>query len=171
MSRSILFLDLATVTGWAEGEPGGRATAGRVRLGAGGDPGAICMAFNAFLAPRLAAFRPARVIYEMPFLAGIKNANTVMITWGLAFVTVGLCKHYGVRAQDANLNTIRKHVLGTVPRGKGVDVKGIVMNHVRGLGYEPEDDNVADAICGWLYACAVLDPGSAARTSPLFAQT
>ncbi len=171
MSRSILFLDLATVTGWAEGEPGGRATSGRIRLGSGSTNGEVGKAFNAFLAPRLASFRPARVIYESPFVAGMKNVNTVRLTFGLAFMTETICSIYGVPVMEANLNTIRKQTLGFVPRGKGVDVKAPIIDHVRALGYEPEDDNQADALLGWLYACAVLDPGSAVRASPLFAQT
>lgn len=166
MSRSILFLDLATVTGWAEGEPGGRATSGRIRLGSGSTNGEVGKAFNAFLAPRLASFRPARVIYESPFVAGMKNVNTVRLTFGLAFMTETICSIYGVPVMEANLNTIRKQTLGFVPRGK--DVKKSVIEYVRSLGYEPEDDNVADAILGFLYASAVLDPKSAAASTPLF---
>lgn len=165
MNRSVLFLDLATTTGWAEGDPGGRALSGSIRLGKGGDPGEVGFNFMKFMASRM-AFRPARVIYEMPFIAGLKNANTTMVTWGLAFTTVTICKSYGVRCQPANLNTIRKEVLGFVPRKDGV--KESIIAHCRSLGYEPADDNAADAILGWLYACAVLDPKAGISTTPLF---
>lgn len=169
MNRSVLFLDLATTLGWAEGEPGGRAVSGALRLAKpGATPGMIGKGLMDFLPPRLAAFRPARVVYEMPFIAGIANANTTMVTWGLAFEVEMICEVYGVQCAKANLSTIRKSVLGHVPRGKGVDVKGIVIAHVRSLGYDPADDNEADAICGWIYACSVLDPKASVNSTPLF---
>jgi len=165
--RSILFLDLATTTGWAEGEPGERAVCGTVRLAPkGGTPGAIGAGLMDFLVPRLKAFLPARLVYESPFI-NKSNANTSRITWGLGLITETIAHRFGVTCLEANLNTIRKEMLGFVPRGEGV--KQAVISHVRALGYEPADDHAADALLGWMFACSALDPGSALKTTPLFA--
>lgn len=167
MNRRVMFLDLATVTGWAEGEPGGRAISGRVRLGNMAHPGGIGRGLNNFLSARFQAFKPARLYYESPFLAGTKNANTVRVTYGLAFLVVTLCEIYGIHCEARNLSTIRKGELGFVPRGKDVDVKGVVIQRVRELGYDPADDNEADAILGWHRVCRELDPRAMGASAPL----
>jgi|SRR6267142_2534289 len=66
------------------------------------------------------------------------------------------------RVQEA-----RKAVTGrsTFPRGTA---KREVMKHLRMLGHEPEDDNQADALVGWLYQSALLNPRLAHLTTPLF---
>jgi len=170
VNRSIMFLDLATTTGWAEGEPGSRAVSGRIRLGNVAHPGGIGRGLNNFLAARFQAFKPARVYYESPFLAATMNANTVRVTYGLAFMVQTLCEIYGIHCEGRNLSTIRKGELGYVPRGKGVDVKGIIMSRVRDLGYDPADDNEADAILGWHHVCAELDPKAALLAAPPYSQ-
>lgn len=166
MNRSILFLDLATTLGWAEGEPGERAVCGKHRLApAGAKPGEILSGYMDFLVPRLQSFRPARIVFESPFINKM-NANTTRLLWSLGGITEMVGYRLGIVTLEANLNTIRKATLGFVPRGEGV--KESVMSHVRTLGYEPADDNAADALLGWLYACSVLDPKSAVATTPLF---
>lgn len=167
MKRPILFLDLASTTGWAEGSPGERATCGSIRLAPpGSSPGAIGSGFMNFLVPRLQAFRPSLIVYESPFIQNKMNANTTRVLWGLGFMTETIADRMGIQVREANLNTIRKHMLGFVPRGSGV--KEAVVAFVSRLGYEPQDDNAADALLGWLFACAIADPKSSIATAPLF---
>lgn len=163
-ARSVLFLDLATQLGWAEGEPGERAICGSLRLAPqGAKTGAVLSGFLDFLVPRVQAFRPARIVYESPFSRGLDATRRA---YALAGVTEMVGHRFGVRVLEANLNTIRKETLGFVPRGDGV--KESVISHVKSLGYTPADDNDADALLGWLYACSVLDPSKAVSTTPLF---
>lgn len=166
MTRSVLFLDLATTLGFAEGEPGERAISGSHRLApAGSTPGRILSGYMDFLVPRVQTFRPARIVFESPFINKM-NANTTRILWSLGGITEMVGHRFGIPVMEANLNTIRKQILGFVPRGDGV--KETIIAHVRSLGYEPADDNAADALLGWMFACSVLSPETALKTTPLF---
>jgi hypothetical protein len=42
------------------------------------------------------------------------------------------------------------------------------MNQCRRLGWDFRDDNAADALAIWSYACALIDPQTALKTVPLF---
>lgn len=66
-----------------------------------------------------------------------------------------------------NVQAARQAVCGrrTYPKGTA---KREVMKIVRTLGHEPDDDNTADAIVGWYYESALLNPRMALATAPLF---
>jgi len=66
------------------------------------------------------------------------------------------------RVQEA-----RQAVLGR-GRFKRGESKKEVMKYVRMLGFEPDDDNVADGIVGWLHQSALLNPRTAHLSAPLF---
>jgi len=170
-SRSVLFLDIATTTGWCEGEPGGKPTHGAQRLApVGADTPEVAAGMIKWLGGRLQAFVPHLLVYEAPFMPATMNRNTTRLTFGLSMVAEGVAYRMGVRTiREANLNSIRKAMMGFVPRGKGGFVKRAVIDHVRALGYDPQDDNAADAILGWLYACSLIDKRVGVETAPLFA--
>lgn len=164
MKGSVLFLDLARQTGWCDGVPGERPVSGTTRL-APPDSGsaAVMGGMIQWLGERLKAFRPRAIVYEAPFHG--QNMHTTMIAWGLAGVTEGVGDRMGVyRIEKANLSTIRSRVMGN-----GRAKKWEIIEHVKGLGFDPLDDNEADAILGWLYACSVVDPAAAAAATKLFA--
>jgi len=169
--RTVLFLDIASVTGWCEGEPGGKPTYGTKRLApVGADTPEVAAGMIVFLGHRLQAFVPRLLVYEAPFMPATMNRNTTRLTFGLSMIAEGVAYRMGVRTiREANLNSIRKGMMGFVPRGKGTDVKRAVTDHVRSLGYDPQDDNAADAILGWLYACSLIDQRAGVETAPLFA--
>lgn len=66
-----------------------------------------------------------------------------------------------------NVQDARKAVTG-VARFKRGEAKGSVLKYVRMLGYEPADDNQADALVGWLHESTKLNPRLAALNTPLF---
>lgn len=170
MNGGILFLDIATTTGWAEGLPGDRPVSGKLRLAPeGSKPAAIFGGMLAFLGARLSAFRYRMIVYEAPMdPRHMKtNINTARVLLGLPAVVEAVAHQTGHHAiREANVHDVRKHLLGGRP-AKG-DAKREVIASLRGLGFDPADDNEADAIAGWLYAAAQVDPKAAPPTGPLF---
>ena len=155
MVERILFLDLATRTGWCDGVLGQRPESGTIRLGRTGAADAeVFGAMMAWIGGRLDAVRYARVVFEAPVgpgMAGKTQYKTARRLGGLCAVVEAVCHLTGHPVYQASASSIRKAVLGT---GRPEDPKQAVIAHVRSLGFDPADDNEADAIAGWLYACA-----------------
>ena len=170
MAASVIFLDLARQTGWCEGAPGTDPLHGTHRLAPDGAPPAAALAgLMEWLGRRLMARRYAAVYYEAPIhprQMQRTNARTTELLYGLPGVVLAVAHttgHYRVKAQ--NVATIRKNLLGYLPRGDGR--KGAVIAQVRALGHDPADDNEADAIAGWYLACAQVAPDLARDIAPL----
>lgn len=171
MTGRVLFLDLATTTGWCEGEPGKSPESGTIRLApAGASPAAAFGGLIAFLGERLTARRYRLVAYEQPMdPRHLKtNINTARKLIGMPAIVEGLCHQTGhSRVHEVGVHAIRKSLIGGRPaRG---EAKREVTKHLHLLGYRPADDNEADAIAGWLHVTAIIDPESGARGGPLFA--
>ena len=179
MSKTILFLDIASNTGWCEGEPGGKATYGSFQLAPeGADTPAKGAGLFKFLATRMQAFKPRTFVYEAPRnpnqMIGRTNAKTIRTLIGLPFVAetaAYLCGVYDI--QEAEASSIRSFMLplakgekrGKLPAG---ELKKLIFRRVKDLGYDPKNTDEADAIAGWLYACNVAAPGVKPEQIPLF---
>lgn len=169
MNGGILFLDLATTMGFCEGIPGTgeNPTSGTIRLApAGSSPAAIFGGLLDFLATRMTAFRYRLVVYEAPMdPRHMKtNINTARILLGMPAIVEAVAHqtgHHSIR--EASVNDVRKHLLGYIPRrAKGErdgGQKAPVIAHLRESGYDPQDDNEADAIAGWIYAASLIPSG------------
>lgn len=170
MNGGILFLDIATVTGWCEGLPGERPVSGSIRLAPeGSKPAAIFGGMMAFLGTRLTTFRYRRIVYEAPMdPRHMKtNINTARVLLGLPAVVEAVAHQTGHHSlSEARVDDVRMHLLGARP-AKG-EAKRAVIGAVRAMGFDPTDDNEADAIAGWIYAVAQTDPKAAPQTGPLF---
>lgn len=172
MSGSVLFLDLATTTGFCEGIPGERPTSGKIRLAPEGSPAAAKQGgLLAFLGTRLTAFRYRAVVYEAPrdprHMGNKTTMDTAMMLIGMTGVTEAVCHQTGHhRVMTADVHEVRKHLLGYRPDAGKAKIE--VIRKLRSLGFNPADDNEADAIAGWLFATAKLEPRCATNTSPLF---
>lgn len=172
MTGSILFLDLATTMGWCEGVPGEKPTSGKLRLAPEGSATAAKHGgLLAFLGTRLTAFRYRAVIYEAPrdprHMGSKTTMSTAMLLIGMTGVVEAVAHQTGHhRIMTSDVHEIRKHLLGFRPQSG--DAKIQVINKLRTLGFDPADDNEADAIAGWLHASALLDRKCATNTSPLF---
>lgn len=170
MSGSVIFLDLATQMGWCEGVPGEKPTSGTVRLASpGSPPSAVFGGLVAFLAARLTTFKYRMVVYEAPMdPRHMKtNINTARMLIGMPAIVEGLCDQTGhYRIAEASVNDVRKHLLNMRPAKD--QAKAAVISKLRTMGFDPSDDNEADAIAGWLYAGAILAPGTATAPTPLF---
>lgn len=169
MTAPVLFLDLATTTGWCEGVPGEKPTSGTMRLAPeGSSTAAVFGGMLDFLATRLTAFRYRLIAYEAPMDPRHMKTNvkTARILLGLPAVVEAVAYQTGHhRLREASVHDVRKFLLGGRP-AKG-DAKRAVCDRLRVLGYAPKDDNEGDAIAGWLYACAQIDQRIAALSTPL----
>lgn len=169
---TVLALDLASVTGWAVGEPGGVPEHGSVRFAkAGASHEAIFAAALNWMHAIVNDHHPDLVVWEAPLPASFRSGHTTVDTTSLLFglpAIVGaaayVCGVYDIR--KATTRDVRQHFIGQNPKGK--IGKMLVMRQCRAHGWEVEDDNEADALAVWSYMCALIEPKLAMAPTPLF---
>lgn len=169
---TVLALDLATVTGWAYGEPGMEPKHGTVRFAnPGASHEAIFAKASTWTKMILADKRITTVVWEAPmptsFKRGQSNVNTTSLLYGLPAVigaVVYLAGIYDIRKADTR--DVRNYFIGCSP--KRHLAKPMVMKQCRTCGWEVADDNEADALATWDYMCALLVPKLAMRPTALF---
>lgn len=145
---AILALDLATKTGWALLDP---RTPDRPFLGTvdcSGPPGEIGRAAEAlrvFLADRHAMHGGlVHVVYEAQHIAGRVNANTAERLYGLATMAEWFAFKVNAECYKLHIGTWRKHAFGT-GHMKRAEAKDRAMLECRALGFDPMNDNEAEA--------------------------
>lgn len=168
---SILALDIASRTGWAFGRPGEYPLSGSVRLAPpGASNGAIGRGMLRWLTDFITVSKPDILYYEVPLdprhMGSKTTFKTARILLGLPFLVETIAEARGIyRLREAGVQDVRKHFCGT-PRPK--DKKAAVLARCRQLRWDPVDDNAADALALWDFACAIEAPGVAIATAPLF---
>ena len=171
--RMILFLDVATRTGWCAGRPGEEPEYGSKRLAPEKAPAVAIVAHSQILIRELIeTYRPNVIIAETPVFAGAMagktNHKTTRLLQCLPWAMAATAYHEKVfDYREMAQASIRKFVLGRKPTtGKA---KEEVMRAMEAFGFKPQDDNASDALAGWLYACNVIAPEvNPAHTTPLF---
>lgn len=168
---TVLALDLASVSGWAVGEPGGEPMHGSIRFASKGASHEAIFA-NAFrwTSSLLLEHAPKLIVWEAP-LAGFKGGKTTndvtTVLFGLPAVVGAAAYLRGIfDIRKADTRDIRNHFIGCNP--KRAEAKPMVVRQCRAMGWDVEDDNEADALATWSYMCALLDPKLALRVTPLF---
>ena len=148
---AILALDLGTVTGWALRSPDGTASSGAVsfrpdRFEGGG---MRYLRFKHWLTEikNTAGGIDAVYLEEVRRHAG---TNAAHIYGGFLAHVTAWCEHHGIPYQGVPVGTIKRHVTG-----KGNASKQAVIAAVRERGFNPVDDNEADAIALLLWALEV----------------
>lgn len=170
---TILFLDLGRLTGWAEGDPADKfPTSGVFELGRPGAPspaqhGALLL----WLLRRLSMKPTVRLVcFESPIAHMIAKQSVATKRMLLGYPAVveaaAQVSHIG-DIREAEIAAIRRNLLGPHP-GKGDEAKANVQRHLKMLGHQFEDNNAADAIAGWLFACTIADSHAGERVTPLF---
>ena len=108
------------------------------------------------------------VAIEAPLLINDSNhaAHTAMALIQLTGALRAASKRAGAQVMLVAISTVRKHFVG---HGYPKNPKEAVMARCRQLGWQPEDDNVGDAMALWSYAMAIKCPRWAPRSTPLFA--
>jgi hypothetical protein len=158
MSLDILFLDLATNTGWARGEAAKIPNSGSVRLGPGGlGPG------------RLGVWlRDHKRHYGKPDLIGLEkwlnirasmNDRSVEVALRLNGACHAIAGVYGIKVVEIPASTIRAAVCGRAHAGDRKATKAMVVKTAKLLNLMPadatDDDDRADSLLGWRYCEAV----------------
>jgi crossover junction endodeoxyribonuclease RuvC len=170
---TVLALDLASVTGWAVGEPGGEPVHGSLRFASrGASHEAVFAGALKWMNDAITEYRPHTVVWEAPMPTSFKtsNVNTTTLLYGLPAVigTVAYIRGvFGIR--KAETRDVRLHFIGQNP--KRVRAKPLVMQKCRAMRWEVEDDNEADALATWSYMCSLLDPRLALKVTPPFGRS
>lgn len=150
---TILALDVATSTGWAFGGPGDAPQYGVFSVPqTGADLGRFGVTFMAWLAAKCRDLRPREIIFEAPILPRKTNITTVRKLHGLAFMVECVAISEAVPCFEISNGEWRKQFLGAYyPSPATSDALGrAVIAACRGMGWNPRDDNDADAL-GILY--------------------
>lgn len=172
----IMAIDPNSKTGITEGEPGEspHLQLVRFRRDETDTPDDVFERVTFHFAQRLRADPPDHVFIEAPVppssVSGFTNFNTSLITLGVYAIITGIVKCKGIPIHRAPINSWRKVVLGN-GRMKGDAAKRAAMQLCRRLGWQPQDDNVAESACIWLYGCSQVAPASVTTSRPaLFAE-
>jgi crossover junction endodeoxyribonuclease RuvC len=170
----VLALDLATRTGWARGMPGCEPTYGSIRWGNdGASIEAVLGEFTKWYIEQTNKLnRPDAIVYEAPIIAryGNTTSNTTAILQRLIGIAQGLGYVRGFhneRLQEVHVKTWRGYFIGRT-QVDSKEAKRLTIHKCRLLRWEPEDDNAADALGLWSYKCALLDPSTSIKVTPLF---
>lgn len=167
----ILALDLALQTGWAIGTTADtKPMSGSIQIAR---PDASMAKMFSEWRIHLRDFLSLNadvslVVFESPLLpfmkAGNTNINTIRRLIGLAAVTEELLFSLGkYDIREARVSDVRSHFLGS-NRHKREEAKMLTIRKCRSLGWEPRDDNAADALALLDYQMAML------RRNNLFAR-
>ena len=163
----ILALDLGTCTGFAYARPGAEPVYGSHRLPGASGLGRFFTAFRSWLAGRITVFDPRLIVYEAPLITGSKtHFDTALKLIGLAMHVEQIADLRELLCAKANNQTVKKFVAG---RGGAQKVE--VADVVRAYGWEPDNNNVSDALAILLWAEAKWAPKAPQRQpGPIFAR-
>ena len=145
---SLLALDLGTTTGWAMGPPDGGIVSGTVSFRPSRyDGGGIrYLRFRAWLdSVAEDADRIGAVYYEE--VRRHLSTDAAHVHGGLLATLTAWCEQRAIAYQGVPVGTIKRHVTG-----KGNADKAAVVAAIRARGFNPTDDNEADALAILLWA-------------------
>ncbi|WP_354097525.1 hypothetical protein [Bradyrhizobium sp. S3.2.12] len=169
----MLALDLASVSGWAVGEPGGKPAHGSHRFAsAGASHEAIFAGAVRWLNGILNEYDPRIVVWEAPMPTSFKtsNTNTTTLLYGLPAVIGAVAYLRGIYdIRKASTSDVRNHFIGSNP--KRAQAKPLVVRQCIAMGWPVSDDNEADALATWHYQCSLLNPKLALVPTPLFGRS
>ncbi|MFT0532419.1 crossover junction endodeoxyribonuclease RuvC [Castellaniella hirudinis] len=153
MITTILALDLGTTTGWALRLPDGTTTSGtesfRLQRFEGG--GMRYLRFRRWLSELLQTADAIHAIYfeEVRRHAGVDAAHAY---GGFLAHLTAWCEHHNIAYAGVPVGTIKKHATG-----KGNAGKAAVIAATRSWGFDPADDNEADALAILHWALATQE--------------
>lgn len=164
----ILAFDLATNTGVAYGRPGERPTMESVNMGVT-QPQRFAQAM--LMTRRLCkSVKPDIIVIEAPLAAGGGGAAArAEIAMGLRGCVIGMAFLESIPVSQYAASTIRKHFIGHGGM-KRKEAKRAALVRCKQLGWNPLNDDEADAAALWDYACAIRGQKSTEHMGGLFDQ-
>ncbi|MBE7418090.1 MAG: hypothetical protein HS128_10120 [Ideonella sp.] len=139
---AILALDLGTSTGWALRTADGRVTSGTQSFKPGRYEGGGMryLRFRRWLTEMKAVSDGLSAVYfeEVRRHVGVDAAH---VYGGLLATLTAWCEHHQIPYSGVPVGTIKRHATG-----KGNADKAAVIAAMKVLGYQPVDDNEADAL-------------------------
>jgi len=155
MANSLLAIDLGTRLGWALRDPAIRITSGTENFSnsryQGG--GMRFLRFKNWLTETKAVVGNFDTVYfeEVRRHAGTDAAHTY---GGFLATLTSWCEHHAIPYQGVPVGTIKRHATG-----KGNAGKDAVIAAMRAKGFNPADDNEADALAILHWALAQAGGG------------
>jgi len=165
----ILFLDAAGTTGVAFGAPGSEPKFATRRFTGSGASGEVVARFRAWLVATIDKLEPRVIAFESPYIPrpGSKgpplNSGTVRRLHGLCATIEAVCWERKIACYEAGASEICKAFTGQGSWGSRAKKKAATIAQAKRFGWAVTDDNQADALAGFCYAEAVLDPVAAAQ--------
>lgn len=168
---NLVALDLATTTGWARGTVGkGEPESGSVRLvSTGATHNALAAGAIRWLVEFTQNYKPDMIVIEAPVRKDRWRSSTEAndITTGLIFLARGVLYSRGIfDIRVAQVSAVRNFFIGGNPERKLAKIRTI--GTCKALGWQPDDDNAADALALWAYQASLIDPLYGVKLSPLF---
>ena len=169
----ILAIDVATKTGFARGVVGSVPDFGTINFGKmPGDGNRIFGAALEWMHEMIEVKPPDIVILEAMLPPdAMKNKTSRQVRDRLAglhgIIRAVAFRHKVGEVAEGTVGDVRAHFLG-VRNLRRLDAKKAVIDRCQDLGWDVANDNEADALALWSYACGLIDPASALRVSPLF---
>lgn len=168
----VLALDVATKTGWAIGNTSdNRPVSSTQRIAPpGSSAGFLFLNFAKWLTDLMKVDRPDIVFFEAPLdprwvKSGRTNMQTVRRLMTMAGLVEMVCEGRGIYdVREADVPDVRHHFLGTRSM-KGERAKRMTLNKCHTLGWEPVDDNAADALALWSYGVSTIKGNSIVSAS------
>jgi hypothetical protein len=157
--KYLLTLDLASSLGWSCGEPADQSFSyGRHQLPkTGEDIGDFLYHYRGWLHPALDGVDLC--VFESPVLPRTTSLATARKLYSQAGMTELVCRDRKIKCMEVNLQSI-KTFMG-VDRTRGADQKASMVDCVKRYGYEPENDDEADAIAIRLFVLHRMFPAAA----------
>lgn len=160
-------LDLATKTGVAVGPLGGRPELWTLDLKSKGEAklhATRLMQIQGLTHNLIAERGVGLIAIEKPFVASHNNWATTLLTIGLTANVLSWAARKGIPVEIFSAQTVAQHFVGS-GKMKRDEKKAAILAACRTRGWEPTDDNQADAAALWDLACTRLSDG------PLFRAT
>jgi hypothetical protein len=170
----ILALDLATISGWAYGSIKAKVPDfGTMVLSPGASDNAVFAhalhAFDDLIGKAAPDFIILEAMLPPQAMKGATSRQVRDRLAGLHAIARAVAyrrKIYTIKT--ATVGDVREHFINDRMLRRGA-AKREVIRACQLLGWMVADDNQADACALWSYACALVDPKTALRVSPLFA--
>ena len=142
MTTTILALDLGTTTGWALASPGAHRTSGTqiFKPGRFEGGGMRYLRFKRWLTEMKQCADPLGwVVFEE--VRRHASTDAAHVYGGFLATLTAWCEHHQIPYQGVPVGTIKKHATGRGNAGKPE-----MVGAMRARGFQPADDNEADAL-------------------------